>query len=49
MDEFSYKVIEADKEDIIKKIINKFNMARDEKPEITELITKIHDQVKNIE
>ncbi len=48
IDEFSEKVIEAEKDDNITKIVKQFNSLKDVKPNISDFILKLYDQLKNL-
>jgi len=48
VEEFSDKVVEAEKDEAIKKLVKQFNSLKDVKPNITDFIVKLSEQLKNV-
>ncbi len=48
VEEFSDRVVEAEKDEAIKKLVKQFNSLKDVKPNITDFILKLSEQLKNV-
>ena len=48
IEEYSDRVVEAGKDEVIKKFVKKFNASRDARPNIPDLILKLSDHLSNV-